>query len=275
MLKKSVSLFNNLFPALQWTISQRWFDFISTIDSGTAMLFMNYGYADLDPQAQPLLLAPADEDHRYSIQLYHHVAGSIDLTGADIIEIGCGRGGGVDYIQRYLKPDQTIGIDLSAKAVTFCNKYYDVAGLSFQRGNAEDLDFPDSSFDAVVNIESSICYQYVEKFFSEVERILKPGGHFLYADLRNRENIENWESQLAEMDLEILSQKNITPNVLAALDLDNDRKHALIKRYAPRILHKLFNEFAGVKGSRFFYTAFQNGDKEYRSYLFRKPLTAA
>jgi ubiquinone/menaquinone biosynthesis C-methylase UbiE len=272
VLQKSVALFNTLFPNLQWTISQRWFDFISTVDSGTAMLFMNYGYADLDPQAQPLLLAPADDDHRYSIQLYHHVAGAIDLTGLDVIEIGCGRGGGADYIQRYLKSNGTTGIDLSAKAIDFCNQHYNVAGLSFQRGNAEELAFPDASFDAVVNIESSICYQYIDKFFSEVVRILKPGGYFLYADLRNREEIGAWEAHLAQINLEKLSQKNITPNVLLALDLDNDRKQLLIKRYAPRILHKPFNEFAGVKGSRFFYGAFQNGEKEYRSYLFRKPV---
>ena len=274
MLQKSVSLFNSLFPSLQWTLSQRWFDFISTVDSGTAMLLMNYGYADLDPQAQSLLLAPADEDHRYSIQLYHHVAGAIDLTGLDVIEIGCGRGGGADYIQRYLKPNRTTGIDLSAKAIKFCNEHYNVAGLSFQRGNAEELIFADASFDAVVNIESSLCYQYIEKFFSEVVRILKPGGYFLYADFFGREEIGAWEAHLAQMDLDKLSQENITPNVLLALDLDDGRKQALIKRYAPRILRKPFSEFAGVKGSNFFYNAFQNGEKEYRSYLFRKLVEA-
>lgn len=275
MLKTTVGLFNTLFPNLQWTISQRWFDLISTFDSGTDMLFMNYGYADLDPLAQPLMLDPADKDNRYSIQLYHHVAGAVNLTGADIVEVGCGRGGGADYVQRYLKPNRTVGIDLSANAIDFCNQHYNVANLSFQRGNAEELDFPDASFDAVLNVESSICYQHVEKFYDEVVRILKPGGFFLYADLRNREEIGVWETHLAQMNLDMLSKKNITPNVLRALDLGDDHKQALIKRYAPRILHKPFREFAGMKGSSFFYGAFQNGEKEYRSYLFRKPLKAS
>ena len=274
MIRKAVGLFNSVFPNMQWKISQRWFEHISTIDSGTAMLFMNYGYADLDPQAEKPMLAAHDESNRYCIQLYHHVAAAIDLAGLDVIEIGCGRGGGADYIHRYLKPNRTVAIDLAANAIDFCTQQYDMPGLSFQRGNAEELDFADATFDAVVSIESSVCFQNVEKFFAEVIRILKPGGFFLYADLRDSEKIETWKSHLAQMNLDKLSQKNITPNVLRALDLDNDRKQLLIKRYAPRILHKIFNEFAGMQKTRFFYGAFQNGEKVYRSYIFRKPMRA-
>jgi hypothetical protein len=36
-------------------------------------------------------------------------------------------------------------------------------------------------------------------------------------------------------------------------------------------LRRPFNEFAGVKGSDFFYGAFARGEKVYRRYLFRKP----
>ncbi|MCK5919750.1 MAG: class I SAM-dependent methyltransferase [Methylococcales bacterium] len=271
MLKKSVAALHTYFPNLPWRISERWFEFISKLNSGTAMLFMNYGYADLDPDAPILKLLPKDEGPRYSTQLYHHTANAIDLHGKDIIEIGCGRGGGSDYVQRYLRPKSTIGVDLAASAIEFCNKHYDVEGLSFERGNAEELTYPDGSFDAILNVESSICYQHVEQFFSEVVRLLKPGGYFLYADLRNLEEIEEWEAQLARMPLEMIEQEDITPNVLRSLDLDHDRKQSLINKYAPRFLHKPFNEFAGMKDSQFFYGAFKNRTKIYRRYLFRKP----
>ncbi len=47
---------------------------------------MNYGWASLDPSDQALSLLPEDERNRYCIQLYHRVAGAIDLSGMDVLE---------------------------------------------------------------------------------------------------------------------------------------------------------------------------------------------
>ena len=270
MLRRTVTAVDTHFPSFARFLNQRWYELISRLDSSTAMLFMNFGYASLEDDGPPLKLLPHDECNRYCIQLYHRTANAVDLRGLDVIEIGSGRGGGADYIQRYLGPRSTTGVDLAANAIKFCKRYYDVKGLSFHRGNAENLDFPDGSFDAVVNIESSICYHNIDKFFSEVVRLLKPGGHFLYADLRNRMDAEAWDAQLAQLPLTMVEEEDITANVLRALDLDHDRKQVLIRKHAPRFLHKIFHEFAGLRGSQFIYEAFENRTKVYRRYLFRK-----
>ncbi len=267
MIRNTVGIFNRLFPSVGYFASRRWFEYISTRDSGRAMLFMNYGYA-VNP---PLTLQPQDEEHRYSIQLYHQVASAVDLHGCEVLEVGCGRGGGASYVSRYLRPRRLVGIDLAASAIAFCNDFHRVEGLTFERGDAENLQFPAGSFDAVLNVESSICYPHPEQFFAEVVRVLRPGGHFLYADIRGQEEIMDWEAQLAATGLELLQQEDITPRVLRALDLDNERKQALINKHVPRLLRRPFNEFAGVKGSDFFYGAFARGEKVYRRYLFRKP----
>ena len=88
-----------------------------------------------------------------------------------------------------------IGVDFSDKAVNLCKKYYCVDGLSFVPGDAEHLPFDDDSFDAVVNVESSHCYGSMATFLAQVKRVLKPGGHFLFADFRTREQIDE---QLAD-----------------------------------------------------------------------------
>lgn len=46
------------------------------------------------------------------------------LEGKTIVEVSSGRGGGLDYLSRYLNPKKCIGIDLSDAQVKFCNKNY-------------------------------------------------------------------------------------------------------------------------------------------------------
>lgn len=267
MLRSTVGVFNRLFPSVGFAASQRWFNHISTYDSGQHLLFMNYGYR-ADP---PVELLPEDEQHRYSIQLYQRVADAIDLSGLDLLEVGCGRGGGASYVFRYLKPKSLTAIDLAANAISFCQDQYDLPGLTFEVGDAEKLRFPDNSFDALLNVESSICYQHPERFFQEVVRVLKPGGHFLYADIRAQDELLAWEEQLEALPLEKLDEQDLTEHVIEALELDNERRSRLISEHVPRILRPTFREFAGVQGSDFFYGAFVRGEKVYRRYVFRKP----
>ncbi len=81
--------------------------------------FLNYGYKPLDAEAKVLELQPSDESDRASIQLYNRVAGARDLRGKEILEVGCGRGGGSSFIARYLHPRSVTGIDLSERAILF------------------------------------------------------------------------------------------------------------------------------------------------------------
>ncbi len=271
MMRTAVATFQRLFPNLPHKISRGWFEFISLFDSGTSMLFMNYGYAPIvDTEAQPGLDA-MDEPNRYPLQLYHATASAIPLDGLDVVEVGCGRGGGAHYVQKYLKPASTVGIDITHNAIKFCDRYYDQPGLSFAQGDAQDLQLADNSIDVLLNVESSICYPDPEQFFREVVRVLKPGGHFLYADLRTDHELEMWDEQLAAMGLIEVERQNITPNVIRALDLDDERRQSMIRKYSPMIVRPIVREFAGVKNSKFFYGALQSGEKVYKRFVFRKP----
>ena len=146
------------------------------------LLFLNYGYEEDPPMALPL--APPDEHNRYCFQQYHLTAAQVELKGKRVLEVGCGHGGGASYLMRTLHPASFTGLDLNPAAIALCRKKHMLAGLDFVRGDAEDLPFPDQSFDAVVNIESSHGYPRFSRFLAEVARVLRPGGHFLYADLR-------------------------------------------------------------------------------------------
>jgi ubiquinone/menaquinone biosynthesis C-methylase UbiE len=228
--------------------------------------FMNYGF---DGEGSRLELDAADEPNRACIQLYNYVAGAVPLRGLNVLEIGSGRGGGASFVVRYLKPARLTGLDLSEEAVRLCRRLHPIAGLTFQNGDAEQLPFEKDSFDAVINIESSHCYPHISDFFSEVTRVLRPGGHFLYADFRNRKVIDSWRRTLAASGLTIVVQADITANVVRALDVENERKLALMAREVPKILHRSFYDFAAVRGSKM-YDGFRTGSLAYLAFVAQK-----
>ena len=231
--------------------------------------FMNYGWTSVPPDTDTLELRPADEPDRYCIQLYDRVASRVDLTGADVLEIGSGRGGGSSYVKRYLRPATVVGADLSLEAVRLCNRHRAFPGLMYVQGDAQALQFPDATFDAVLNVESSHCYPSMETFLSEVRRVLRPGGHFLFADFRPNEELTGLHDQLVGSGLEVLEREVITPNVVAALELDSDRKLHLIRNMVPGWLRAPFSRFAGIQGSHT-HEGFRSGRTQYVRYVARK-----
>lgn len=255
-------------PALRRNAWQRVYQFLATTYAhSAAWTFMNYGYEPVDAADRPLL-AEVDEADRYFIQLYHYVATAVDLTGLDVLEVGSGRGGGAAYIKRYLKPKSMTGVDFSQGAIGFCRARHKVAGLTFIPGDAEALPFADASFDAVVNIESSHCYGSIERFVTQVQRVLRPGGYFLFADFRERQESARLQAQLTHSGLAIVHKIDITPNVLAALDTYNAAKLALIQSQIHWWMRKLFQNFAAVKGSPI-YDSFKDQRMVYHHYLLR------
>jgi SAM-dependent methyltransferase len=98
----------------------------------------------------------------------------------------------------------------------------------------------------VVNVEASLYYPNIKKFFQHVKRILKPGGHFLYTDLRYEEKVADWHAQIETMGLKLIKKEDITENVLKAMELDRERRIWLVNTYIPAILRKQFLHFAGL-----------------------------
>lgn len=251
---------------LAWKL---WYHYVTNLDKKAQMIFMNYGYADLNTATRKTKLRDMDEKNRYGIQLYHYVASAVSLKGLDILEVGSGRGGGSSYIMRYLKPMSVTGVDFSKKAIRFCKKYHSIKGLSFYVGDAESLPFEDSKFDVIFNIESSHCYGDIGQFLREVFRVLRPNRYFLFADFRKMDEINSLRNQLLELGFELIKDERITQNVLKSLELDNERKTKLIMQKVPKILRKSFSDFAGVKGTEV-YGSFRTGSREYFNFVLHK-----
>jgi ubiquinone/menaquinone biosynthesis C-methylase UbiE len=214
-------------------------------------------------------LKEEEERDRYMIQLYHHVASAVDLVDKDVIEVGSGRGGGSSYMKRYLKSKTMIGIDYSKNAIKFSNEHHSVEGLTFMHGDAENLSLANESADAIVNVESSHYYGSMKKFVEQVHRVLRPGGYFLFADLRPSEKVEELDKTFSDAGFEVVKKELISKEVVTALDAFHEYKLAFFQNMVTGWLRKPLNDFAGVKGSNI-HTEFSNGKMVYYHYVLRK-----
>ncbi|HVT06515.1 MAG TPA: class I SAM-dependent methyltransferase [Polyangia bacterium] len=244
-----------------------WYQFLATRYRDPSWTFMNYGYRT--PEGPGVSVDPADEANRSCIQLYDVVARAVPIAGRDLLEVGCGRGGGAAYVARAMSPSRVVGVDLSPRAIALCQQRFSLPNLSFAVGDAEQLPFADGAFDVVLNVESSHCYGRFGVFLREVRRVLRPGGHFAYADFRPRDEIDRWRGALQAAGFIIAGERDLRPGVVAALDTDDAGKRALIERLVDRPLVGIFREFAALRGSTL-NEALRRGDFGYYAFALTK-----
>jgi SAM-dependent methyltransferase len=261
-----VSLANQL-PTSKRLLWRGWYQLLAARYRQPSWTFMNYGYRAPGPDGAPPL-EPADEADRSFIQLYEAVAGAVPLAGRDVLEVGCGRGGGASYVARYHRPRRLVGVDVAPRAVSLCRERFAVPALSFEVGDAERLPFAPAAFDAVLNVESSHCYGRLGDFFREARRVLRPGGAFLYADFRPREELDAWRAALRGAGFSVEAERDLTPGVVAALDADDADKRATIAGLVDRPLVSLFHQFAGLRGTAI-YDELRSGALTYLAFTAR------
>ena len=266
MFYKIIFFLVNLFPNIKRFCWKLWYNFISNRFKDDYFKFMNYGYYN---EELDIILDKDDELERYPIQLYHHLCIQVELKDKVIVEVGSGRGGGANFIARYHKPKLITGVDLSPNAVSLCNKSYNLDNLNFLVGDSAKLPFEDNSVDVIFNVESSHCYPSIPDFISEVCRVLKSDGHFLYCDLVIDSDLDDHLNKLKNKNLLDINYIDITENIIRASELMTDDRNNIINKVNSSFLRKVLKSFASVKGSKI-YKSFVNRHYRYISLVTQK-----
>ena len=174
----------------------------------------------------------------------------------------------LDMVQ---EKNSDVDFDFSKDAVGLANEWYaSQTNLSFKEGNAESLPLEDNSQDIIYNVESSHCYGNVGTFVKEVYRALRTGGNFCWTDFRDKPTMGKLHEIFLDSGFQIVSKREITSEVLVALDEINESKVQGIRESVPRTMRKSFETFAGVQGTPV-YEAFKAGNLHYHRYLMVKP----
>ncbi|MFW6140251.1 MAG: class I SAM-dependent methyltransferase [Acidobacteriota bacterium] len=269
MITLFMTTISHSFPTLRNQLLKKWYQYLAGTYRNKEWTFMNFGYAPNGSHNQEVHFDEKNSDNKYGINLYHLVAGSVNLRDLDVLEISSGRGGGAEYIKRNLKPRILVGVDSSENAVAFCNQRYRTKGLFFKTADALSLPFQNESFDVVINVESSHCYNSMNVFLNQVMRVLRAGGYFLYADFRASDKVNHLRQSIQDAGFLLIKETDITDNVYRSLTFDSDKKMALINDTIHKPFVKLFCEFAAIKGTRT-YEKFRSRKLRYLSFVLQK-----
>ncbi|MFO7853595.1 MAG: class I SAM-dependent methyltransferase [Bacteroidota bacterium] len=161
------------------------------------------------------------------------------VKGKNLLEIGCGNGIQANYIYRKFAPASFTAIDLNASNIEIARlegRKQGYENINFLVDDAQDLKTIESnSMDYVINIESAFHYPDKPSFIREIERVLKPGGIYLIADvlstphrrsylprkwksrmLLNHWTLNTYKEELPKANLKIYSMSDITEEVVQA-----------------------------------------------------------
>jgi SAM-dependent methyltransferase len=113
--------------------------------------------------------------------------GQEKLKTLKVLDVGASTG----FIDYYLAGffEQVVGIDIDEQAIAFASEKFNAENLVFKLDDAMKLSFDTDSFDVVV---CSQVYEHVpdaQLMFSEIYRVLKPGGVCYFA-AGNRLNVK-------------------------------------------------------------------------------------
>ncbi len=126
----------------------------------------------------------------------------LSLTGKSVLDIGFGTAGPAIVLARDLGADRVVGIDVEEQLHRRATALVERMGLT-DRVDLElvtpgRLPFDDASFDVVFSKDSIIHIPDKAALFSEIIRVLKPGGVFTASDWLSGEGPEE-EAALAHM----------------------------------------------------------------------------
>ena len=157
------------------------------------------------------------------------------FKGRRTLDIGCGKGSFLRH-----DPEHFEGVEINEDAIRECR----AAGLKVTKGSATELPFEDETFEAINcrQLIEHLDYKEALQMFSEMDRVLKPGGEIALATEMPRK--EFWDT------------------------------FTHVRPYSPKAIRKLlssggqetFSSLHGLRIKKVFYTG--------RCFSF-KPLTAA
>ncbi|OAR05907.1 hypothetical protein LLEC1_07021 [Akanthomyces lecanii] len=135
----------------------------------------------------------------------HFIATQIGIKrNMKVLDMGCGVGGPARQISSFTGCHVT-GININQyqvdRATMYAQKHEMADNLEFVQGDFMSLPFPDNSFDAVYSIEATCHAPSLADVYTEIFRVLKPGGVFgvyewLMTDDYDNDNMEHRKLRL-------------------------------------------------------------------------------
>ncbi len=137
-----------------------------------------------------------ESKEKAQLQLIEHLAQLANVKqGSDILDIGCGFGGGSLYLAKHYNATVT-GITISQVQVEMAIQAAATEQLDakFLLMDAEAMNFQ-KQFDVLWSVESISHYENRQAFFDSAAKLLKPGGSFAITDWFKKKDLTPVETR--------------------------------------------------------------------------------
>lgn len=110
----------------------------------------------------------------------------LDLSGATVVDIGCGAGGITAALARDYGAARVIGLDVEPEVVAHSRRIAERAGVAdrveIREVEPGPIPLPDGTMDFVFSKDSIVHIPDKETLAADAFRVLKPGGWFVASD---------------------------------------------------------------------------------------------
>lgn len=133
---------------------------------------------------------------------YEFVEGLDIKSGMKVLDVACGTGN--TAIPEAKKGAEVTGVDIALNLIEQARARAEGEGVKaqFDVGDAEDMHYPDGSFDAVVTMFGAMFAPRPDVTASEMKRVCKPGGYIAMA---------NWTPEAFTGEMFKIGAKHVPP----------------------------------------------------------------
>ncbi len=233
---------------------------------------LNCGYAEDGYPDIPL--TAEQEPERLGYQLYDRMVRYHPVHRCDVLEVGCGRGGGARFLAGAYHPRSYLATDASRTLIRAQRRREPRnSRLTYAAARAERLPVADASQDIIVGVEMISVLADKGAFLREAARVLRPGGRLLIVDFfyrrpDSRQAADLFRRAALDSPLVTITDENWTAQAVRALEQDSPRRIAEIGKL-PRLFRSAALSFAGTTQSPL-YRQFRDGRAVYLHFVLRR-----
>ena len=229
-------------------------------------MFMNLGYNSLGVAD----VNEADSKNEHHISLYRKLLNEVPgITERnkkwEVLEVGCGRGGGCYVLKNYYNMITITGIDLSSANIVLAKKI--LPELHFMVDSATEFKF-DKKYDLILNLESSHAYNSRKVFFENVNAHLKNNGIFAFGDVMAKTKVEEIEKWLVGSGFKIIKSETITTGIISSIEKNSAKQFPLQTKFKYLFPQRIHNFLVTIHSKLL--ARFKSGMALYRIYILVK-----
>lgn len=168
-------------------------------------------------------------------------------TALQVLDLGCGTGHLIKDIQdactRQGIQVAMHGIDIGVASVRECKEFLastGMQGIDIKEGDGAGMPLPDASMDCIVSSLSLHHWSRPEAVFTEIHRVLKPGGQMVLFDLRRD----------ARKFFHHAFDRWFTPRMPEPLKSAGDPYRSMLASYTPAEIGTILDKTPWARGQR-------------------------